>query len=47
MDKKIFKKTPEELQEYFKFKRHGYRSDTINRNALVKSHDIGIGRVYH
>ena len=24
MDKKIFKKSPEELQEYFKFKRHGF-----------------------
>lgn len=24
MDKKIFKKSPEELQEYFKFKRRGF-----------------------
>ena len=24
MNKKMFKKSPEELQEYFKFKRHGY-----------------------
>ena len=24
MDKKVFKKSPEDLQEYFKFKRHGY-----------------------
>lgn len=24
MDKKMFKKSPEELQEYFKFKRHGF-----------------------
>ena len=51
MDKKIFKKSPEELQEYFKFKRRGYsippkkgKGSFKRKNKHIKKENLNNGR---
>lgn len=38
MDKKMFKKSPEELQEYLAFKRRGYKVPSKKGKGSYKRH---------
>ena len=39
MDKKMFKKSPEELQEYLAFKRRGYKVPAKKGKGSYKRHE--------